>query len=100
MTAAALHWLTTFASPYHLAWFILSMSWVLVALGTLPRVWPRTYGCLFHALVAFEALLNVVLSGDGPVFSVHCIWFNGLMAVIYWAWLPSDPKPDRPDDPQ
>jgi hypothetical protein len=77
----------SFSSPYHLVWFCISMTWLAVAL-TFPRtVWPRAYGCVGHAVTTIDAILHVLTAGNGPVYSVHCIWFNALMAFAHWQLL-------------
>lgn len=88
-----------FSSPYHLAWFLLSMI-ALVAMVLASRYGRRWFhwGCLFHALVAVEAVLNLVFMEPGPVFSVHCIWFNGLMALLHWKLIGTTAAPDDKEE--
>lgn len=83
--AEVIRWLFTFSSPFHLIWFLLSMTWLVVALTGPRTLWPRLYGCIGHSVVAMNAGAHLWLVGGGPVYSVHCIWFNALMGVIYWS---------------
>lgn len=80
----AVRWLFTFSSPYHLFWFLLSMTWLVVTLSLRGRRWPATYGCIGHAVTVIDAALALAMDVGGPVYSVHCIWFNALMALAHW----------------
>ena len=82
----AIRWLFTFSSPYHLAWFLLSMTVLLASLASAHFFGKRWfhYACIFHALVVVETALTLAFGDGGEVFSVHCIWFNGLMAALHW----------------
>lgn len=82
----ALRWLVTFSSPYHLFWFMLSTGWLAVTLGW-RRPWQAKYALIGHAVTAVDAALAILFGVGGPVYSVHCIWFNGLMAVLHWRLL-------------
>jgi len=83
----ALIWLVTFSSPYHQAWFLMSM-FILIASCLSVKLGCRRHlpwVALFHGIVAFEALLWITLRpGENQVYSVHCIWFNGLMFAVYY----------------
>lgn len=84
----AVSWLITFSSPYHLAWFLLSMFLLLLALTIRP--WRGTlhgYVIIFHGVVAIEATITTILGIESRVFSMHCIWFNLLMAFAHWRLL-------------
>ena len=82
----------TFNSGFHLAWFVGSM---LLLFASCARVWLGKshifpWLCLGHAIVAFESIcMTLFRPGENEVFSVHCIWFNGLMAVVYFLLLGS-----------
>ncbi len=81
-----------FNSGFHQAWFIGSM---LLLFASCARAWLGksqifSWLCLGHAIVAFEAIcMTLFRPGENEVFSVHCIWFNGLMAAIYFLLLGS-----------
>ncbi len=84
--------LVTFNSVFHQVWFIISM---LLLFASCARVWLGKsqifpWLCLGHAIVAFEAIcMTLFRPGENEVFSVHCIWFNGLMAAVYFLLLGS-----------
>lgn len=74
------------SSPFHLAWFVCSV--VMLGISIVAAVMrfraPAKYFCFFHVAVAIEVPFVLLFGYDGPVFSVHCIWFNALMAFIHW----------------
>jgi hypothetical protein len=79
--------LVTFASPYHQAWFVGSMFLLLASCSAVKLGYRQRFDwlCLMHAVVVIEAILWVCLRpGENKVFSFHCIWFNLLMAGIYF----------------
>lgn len=84
-------WLVTFASPYHLAWFLLSAAGVAAALGIDAAFRlsgkAHAWALLGHAVVAIEAIIHEMIGAESAVFSVHCIWFNALMAFLHWRLL-------------
>lgn len=97
----ALRWLTTFSSPFHLVWFLLSM---IVLVGTIlasyyGRRWFH-WCCIGHAIVAFETLLVLLFEADPDrvAFSPHCIWFNGLLALLYWKLVGTHAGPDESEE--
>lgn len=80
--------LVTFQSSYHQWWFIGSMVLLLasclrVKLGRSPIF---HFLAVLHGVIVIEATC-VCLFGrsDSTALSVHCIWFNGLMTVAYYA---------------
>ena len=89
-------WLTTFSSPYHLTWFLLSMAAFVICIlaSYYGRRWFH-YGFLGHAVVVVETVLTLAFAEPGPVFSVHCIWFNALMALLYWKLIGTNSEPDE-----
>ena len=88
MIEDAVTWLVTFSTPYHLAWFLLSMFGVLAALLSGARRCD-VHGWLLvgHCIVVIEAVIMTTLDIRTQVFSVHCIWFNALMAFGHWRLL-------------
>lgn len=87
----ALSLLFSFASPYHLAWFAMSMT-ALLAVTILDRALrlagkAHLYALFAHVVVAIEAVIHEMIGHESMVFSVHCIWFNALMAVTHWILL-------------
>jgi len=84
--------LVTFNSGFHQAWFIGSM---LLLFASCARAWLGrsqifSWLCLGHCAVAVEAVLMTLFRpGENEVFSVHCIWFNLLMAGAYFLLLGS-----------
>jgi len=101
--------LVTFNSVFHQIWFIGSM---LLLFASCARVWLGKshifpWLCLGHAVVAFEALLMTLFRpGENEVFSIHCIWFNLLLAGVYYLLLGSpevaaqlgDDATEKPDE--
>ena len=85
-----------FSSPYHFAWFLLSVAGLVVTIlaSYYGRRW-FVYGCLAHAIVVIETILVLTLGDGGQVYSVHCIWFNGLMALLYWKLIGTNSEPDE-----
>jgi hypothetical protein len=85
-----------FSSPYHFAWFLLSMTVlvVMVLASYYGRRWFM-YGFLGHAIVVIETVLVLAFGDGGQVYSVHCIWFNGLMALLYWKLIGTNSEPDK-----
>jgi hypothetical protein len=84
--------LATFSSTFHQAWFIGSLTVLLLScLGAwLGQRHIFHWLCLGHAVIAFEAVCETLFrSGENEAFSVHCIWFNALMAVVYFLLLGS-----------
>ena len=88
-----------FSSPYHMAWFLLSVTGLVVTIlaSYYGRRW-FVYGCIAHAIVVVETVLNLLFMEPGPVFSVHCIWFNGLMALLYWHLVGTNAAPDDKEE--
>jgi hypothetical protein len=80
----ALAWLVTFSSPYHLAWFLLSTFVLALTLAVGRTERPHVMACVGHGFTVINAAIHVMLEGDGPVYSVHCLWFNALMAYVHW----------------
>ncbi len=62
------------------------MVWLVVALILRRKIWPLRGGMIFHALAVFDALFTLGMFGESQVYSVHCVWFNTLMAGLYY-WL-------------
>lgn len=89
MTGNALHWLFTFASPYHAIWFAISMAGLIVAIfAGKYRTDAHVWAVLFHVTVVIEAAIMVwLVRYKGPVYSINCVWFNALMAFIHWRLL-------------
>lgn len=89
-----------FSSPYHMAWFLLSMI-VLVALILASYYGKRWFhwGFLLHGLVTVETVLVLLFDDGGQVFSVHCIWFNGLLALLYWKLIGTNVDIDNENGP-
>lgn len=77
-------WLFTFSSPYHFFWFVVSMTWLAVTLVLAGRRWPAIYGSIGHAVTVIDTAIALVYLGPSPVYSVHCLWFNGLLALAHW----------------
>lgn len=92
----AARWLVTFSSPYHLAWFLLSMTALVICIlaSYYGRRW-FVYGFLGHSIVVVETVLTLAFAEPGPVFSVHCIWFNGLLALLYWKLIGTNADPEK-----
>jgi len=90
--------LVTFASPYHQAWFIGSMFLLFMGCAAVRMGFRQRFDwlCLLHAVVAIEAILWVLLRpAENKVFSFHCIWFNLLMAGIYFLLIGSREVADQ-----
>ena len=94
--------LVTFESPLHQIWFVVSMGFLLVSclavrLGGYRQKFQ--YLSVLHSVVAVEAILMTLFRPEQrEVFSVHCIWFNLLMAGIYF-FLTDSPGAKQPDEP-
>lgn len=88
--------LLSFSSPYHLAWFLLSMIALVACIlaSYYGRRW-FVYGFLGHAIVVVETVLVLAFGDGGQVYSVHCIWFNGLLALLYWKLIGTNADPDE-----
>jgi len=80
--------LATFSSPYHQAWFIGSMLLLLLSCLAVQFGFRQKFQWLavLHAVVAVEAALWITLRpGESQeVYSVHCIWFNLLLATVHY----------------
>jgi hypothetical protein len=79
--------LITFESPLHQAWFLGSMFLLLLSCSAVVMGYRQKFQYLsvLHAIVAIEAILMFIFRpGENEVFSVHCIWFNFLMATAYF----------------
>jgi hypothetical protein len=85
-----LDWLFTFSSPYHAAWFLISMIGLVIPLLARPiaKTW-HLYALIFHVVVVIEAVIYLAMDIGGQVFSVHCIWFNLLVSYGHWRLLVS-----------
>jgi len=85
-----LHGFTTiFASPWHAAWFLFSLV-MLAAFITMGLFGRNLFliGVLIHGLIAIQALLTLTVGqADGEIISIHCVWFNAVMAFIHWRLL-------------
>ena len=80
--------LFSLSSPYHLYWFVCSMAMLGVSIVAAARGSRALIGyfCFFHAMVTIEVpFVLFFFNYNGPVFSVHCIWFNALVALIHFA---------------
>ena len=83
---------TYFRSPNHAAWFFVSVAVLIISLiyafyrlGTARAIWRFVIGT--HVGTVVLAILVVATRGSGPVYSIDCIWFNALMALIYGSLL-------------
>lgn len=81
----------SFRSEQHLGWFVFSMLIFFISTATvfISRVNDGRFKLflvlfLYHCLVSFIA---IIITNFGAInsksVSVDCIWFNGLMAVLY-----------------
>lgn len=92
--------LVTFSSPVHQAWFLISMFLLLLSCSAVVMGYGQKFQYLsvLHAIVAFEAvLMHLFRPEESEPFSVHCIWFNFLMAVIYF-FLTDSEGTKRPEE--
>lgn len=85
----------TFRSSYHVDWFIMTMTlfgasllWSVICL--LQRCYEGPVMIWFLlgivSLATFMSAISQTKFGtiNGPVWSVDCIWYNGLLAGIYF----------------
>ncbi|MFA6603933.1 MAG: hypothetical protein WCT10_03800 [Patescibacteria group bacterium] len=78
--------LVTFTSLAHQIWFVGSMLLLLIFCSAVLLGFNQQFHFLaiLHAIVAVEAIFSRLFRPeDTEVFSVHCIWFNLLMAIVY-----------------
>lgn len=77
----------TFRSGGHLVWFFTSMlmlTYVAYARLRYPAVTQmQSWFILFHAMSSLQAVISTRFGRyNGRMYSVDCIWFNALMAVV------------------
>lgn len=87
-----------FRSYSHLSWFLLSLLafliswlWYMVTENSLPHYSRMLWLCflLFHSGTAIGAIISVLtncikrLPVNGIIYSIDCIWFNGLLSIVY-----------------
>jgi hypothetical protein len=80
----AIRWLFTFSSPYHLFWFLLSMTWLVATLTLRNQRWMPLYGSMGHMVTVIDAVIMLTVVGPSQVYSIHCVWFNALMALAHY----------------
>jgi len=92
--------LVTFESPIHQVWFLGSMFLLLLSCSAVVMGFRQKFQYLsvLHGIVAIEAVLMFIFRpGENEAFSVHCIWFNFLMAVVYF-FLTDSEGTKRPEE--
>lgn len=68
-------------SRQHFMWFCYSVMMMLFVL-TNPNVIPSAIG--MHGLTMCMAICKTNWGrNNGPVYSIDCIWFNGLLLCVY-----------------
>jgi hypothetical protein len=78
-----------FKSESHLLWFFLTIFVLLVTL-LLKLFFNKSlfdFLALFHAVNSIMAATYICVREDRNVYSVDCIWFNGLASLIYFSLL-------------
>lgn len=86
----------TFRSSYHMQWFVMTMiifgaSWVLFGICLVCKCYGAPviiWGIL--GIMSLSASMGAITKTkwgtvNGPVYSVDCIWYNGLLMVIYFS---------------
>lgn len=86
-----------FRSYEHLRWFVINTSLlsVTVAILLLNQIFgisldpvlviiTSVFMGLIYMIISVCSAIVVIKLGNGPIFSVDCIWFNGVISLIYF----------------
>ncbi len=87
----------TFRNDDHMGWFIITMT-ILIStfiIGAVSIMWAKNYEAprmmwlafgWFSALTSLDAVFETRFGTvNGYVYSVDCIWYNALLAGIYFS---------------
>lgn len=95
MEAVALFGIT-FRSGYHLSWFLITMTlFGASVVCSVICLWQRCYSWpieiwFFLGIMSLGTSLSAITVThfgviNGPIWSMDCIWYNGLLAGIYFS---------------